>query len=419
MRPRAIDLFAGVGGFSLGLEQAGFDVVAAVEKDPVHAITHQYNFPSAATLCRDLSKVEPEDILQACALDVGELDLLAGGPPCQGFSTMGHRETTDARNSLVFEFLRMVEGLRPHYFVMENVEGLVQGEMGSFVGHLLESFKDAGYSVRFPIQVLNASAFGVPQSRKRVFLVGSRRGFRQPEYPKATGAPAPTVEDAIGDLPPIEDYVRLFSTDMLEPRYGVGSAYALCLRGEAIDPNDFSIPRKRPKLVTGFRRARHTPETRARFRATKQGTVEPVSRFMRLAWDGLAPTLRAGSGSDRGSFSAPRPIHPEKSRCICVREAARLHGFPDWFGFHTTIWHGFRQVGNSVPPPLARAVGSEVLQAIGLTPSRVTIEQELGTAEWLRLPVSQARERLAKPVGSKRGTVIPAPASSEKVQIPA
>lgn len=394
MRPRAIDLFAGVGGFSLGLEQAGFDVVAAVEKDPVHALAHKYNFPETTTICADLASLTPKDLLSRAGLKVGELDLLAGGPPCQGFSLMGRRDAGDARNSLIFDFMRMVAAVRPRYFVMENVEGLVQGEMSGMVGQLLEAFEDSGYAVRFPIRIMNATNYGVPQNRKRVFLLGARKGLRQPKYPEASASSTPTVSDAIGDLPALEGYPRLFSSDLLKPRYAEGSAYARVLRGDAPDATDFSRPRTSHDEITGFRRARHTPEVKARFRSTSQGKVEPISRFLRLDFDGQAPTLRAGSGRERGSYSAPRPIHPSRSRCISVREAARLHGFPDWFGFHTTIWHGFRQVGNSVPPPLARVVGSAIIQALDESPKRPTEKLKLGERRWLTLSEALARKEL-------------------------
>jgi len=117
-------------------------------------------------------------------------------------------------------------------------------------------------------------------------------------------------------------------------------------------------------MLTGCQRCDHNPDIVRRFQATNPGTLEPISRFQRLHLDRLAPTLRAGTGKDKGSFTAARPIHPTQARCITVREAARLHSFPDWFQFHPTQWHGFRQVGNSVPPNLANAVAARVAHAL-------------------------------------------------------
>lgn len=419
VRPRAIDLFSGVGGFSLGLEQAGFDVLAAVERDPVHALAHHYNFPGTATICADMSALMPKALLDSVDLEPDELDLLVGGPPCQGFSMIGPRKSWDTRNSLIFDFVRMVRGVRPKYFIMENVEGLVRGDMAGMVGELLEAFEACGYNVKSPIQILNAANYGVPQVRKRVFFVGARRGQRLPDYPQAVTTHTPTVRQAIGDLPSLESYRRLLRTDVLEPAYGAGSAYARVLRGGTSDPTDYSRPRNSCEIVTGFRRARHSATVRSRFGRTEMGAKEPISQFQRLSWDGQSTTLRAGSGREHGSFSAARPIHPEIPRCICVREAARLHSFPDWFGLHTTIWHGFRQVGNSVPPRLARVVAAEILKALGRSPSRVSEKIALGDPKWLRLPEKLARKELTSIALRKIATARLKPQTDARIPITA
>ena len=136
--------------------------------------------------------------------------------------------------------------------------------------------------------------------------------------------------------------------------------------GEILDNSDLGEDRSNSDgPLKNSQRTRHLPNTRRRFSRTPNGTFEPISRFYRLSYDGIAHTLRAGTGPDRGSHTAPRPIHPEEPRCITVREAARLHSFPDWFVFDRTIWHGFMQVGNSVPPLMARAVAIEIMNAVG------------------------------------------------------
>jgi DNA (cytosine-5)-methyltransferase 1 len=181
-----VDLFSGAGGLSLGAEQAGFDVLAAMEYDPVHAAAHAYNFPKTAVVCRDARKVSGEDIREAAtegwrlhrrrgAWD-GKLDAVFGGPPCQGFSVGGLGERDDERNRLVFDFARLVGELRPRYFVMENVPGMqgAQGEDGPLLDELREALKAAGYAVADP-WVLNACFAGVPQDRRRLFLAGARR----------------------------------------------------------------------------------------------------------------------------------------------------------------------------------------------------------------------------------------------------
>ena len=397
-RPVAIDLFAGAGGLALGFEQAGFDIAAALEFDPIHAAAHKHNFPDAAVVCADIRSVSGDDIRKAAGLGRRPIDVVVGGPPCQGFSLIGHRVLEDPRNSLVFHFYRLVAELKPRIFVMENVPGMATGSHTELLRELIQRFQDSGYRVRLPYRILNAADYGVPQDRRRVFLLGARSDARLPDYPepatlwngrRANGAPplplgnlkpGPTVIEAIGDLPEIEEYDELFEKDELARRITGGSRYARILRGELRDPGDFSYPRKRDrKILTGCRRAQHTDLSRGRFSSTEPGETEPVSRFYRLPSDGVCNTLRAGTASDRGAFSAPRPIHPTRSRCISVREAARLHSFPDWFRFHTTIWHGFRQIGNSVPPLLGRAVGASVMGALGLKPHKPELELALGS----------------------------------------
>jgi DNA (cytosine-5)-methyltransferase 1 len=137
--------------------------------------------------------------------------------------------------------------------------------------------------------------------------------------------------------------------------------------------------------------------SRRRFAATAHGDTEPVSRFLKLDPDGVSNTLRAGTASDRGAFTSPRPIHPYSPRCITVREAARLHSYPDWFRFHVTKWHGFRQIGNSVPPLLARAVAAQVREALDATPSRPSAAQSLGDHALLRLDMTEAASRYDVP----------------------
>jgi DNA (cytosine-5)-methyltransferase 1 len=261
-----------------------------------------------------------------------------------------------------------------------------------------------------PYRLLNAAQFGVPQDRRRLILLGARRDTKIPEYPqpscislgrRSNGRElelglglscGPNVWDAISDLPDIEDFEELASTDVLLKSLSGGSTYARTLRGELADPADYSYPRSYdPNRLTGCLRAQHTRQSRRRFATTTPGTTEPVSRFFRLAALGLCNTLRAGTATDRGAFTSPRPIHPCYDRCISVREAARLHSYPDWFRFHRTIWHGFRQIGNSVPPLLARAIGASVLRtSLGLKPHKPSGQMALGDDSLASLNMRQA-----------------------------
>jgi DNA (cytosine-5)-methyltransferase 1 len=413
-------LFAGAGGLSLGLEQAGFDVVASVEYDAVHAAVHEFNFPLTRVVCRDVSKICPEDLRVAAAEGRSlhghagrwneEIDLIAGGPPCQGFSLMGKRLVDDPRNRLVFHFFRLVKELRPRYFLMENVPGMRIGGHNSILERLIHEFESERYRVVRPVEILNAADFGVPQSRSRVILLGAREDQALPRYPQPSstsrrGRPrfgdvplGPSIQDAIGDLPNLDDFAELLRTDEVElPKNVVrrseraASEFARRMRGIERDPRDRSHRRIWDSArLTSSMRTRHTEISTERFAATVPGNVEPVSRFLRLDPMGISNTLRAGTGSERGAFTSPRPIHPSMPRVISVREAARIHSFPDWFRFHRTKWHGFRQIGNAVAPLLGRAVGASIIDALGLDPPVPAEAVALGDARLLQLSMTEA-----------------------------
>lgn len=409
-RPICVDLFAGVGGLALGFEQAGFDVVAAVEYDPIHAAVHQLNFPESAVICSDIRRVTGTALREAAGIGRRTVDTVIGGPPCQGFSLIGHRVIDDPRNELVFHFLRLVDELRPRTFMFENVAGMATGQHHRLLDELITGFQAIGYKVRLPYRILNTTRYGVPQDRRRLILLGARKDTLLPEYPAEVTVSrgkrdpmhgmlpmdlklpfGPTVNDALRDLPDIERFPELVDGDVLEYALNGGSDYALRLRGALRDPGDLSYPRRHsPTRITGCQRANHTAESRRRFRATEPGTTEPTSRFFRLPPRGVCNTLRAGSGSERGAFTSPRPIHPTYARCISVREAARLHSYPDWFRFHRTIWHGFRQIGNSVPPLLARVIAKSIITALGAHPRKPRCTVELGDEGLAALTMTEA-----------------------------
>jgi DNA (cytosine-5)-methyltransferase 1 len=363
-RPIAVDLFCGAGGMSLGFEQAGFRVACAIDDDALNTGVYRMNFPDCHTFTADVRDLSGDELRRRGRLGGSEIDVLFGGPPCQGFSYGGRQLNDDPRNDLLGEFARLVRELQPRYFVVENVQGLVK-EGGKLVEPFVRRARRAGYSVLKPIRDLDARSFGVPQRRRRVFILGWRRGEAPAAYPEPIMAPLPTVWDAIGDLPEVDDVEYLLHDDVYRGLLGPPSWYAAILRGELPDPSDRSlrIPHQVDGL-SGCQRTVHAPDTVARFAAVPPGGQESISRFFRLAKDGVAPTLRAGTGPSHGSYTAPRPIHPLRPRCITVREAARLHSLPDWFGFQPTKWHGFRQVGNAVPPRLSRAVGERVKVAL-------------------------------------------------------
>ncbi len=388
-RPIGIDLFAGAGGLSLGFEQAGFDVVAAVELDPIHSAIHEFNFPRCATICRSVVGLTGDELRDIAGLGQKEVDVVFGGAPCQGFSMIGKRAFDDPRNHLVTEFARLVSEIDPKYFVFENVKGLTVGRHKQFLQELIDLFESKGYDVRKRYEVLNAAHYGVPQDRKRLFLMGARKGLPLPAYP--TKGKVVTVAEAFADLPEVDEILELLEGDSATVRFGNPSEYGKVLRGIVADTDDFSYPRKwNPEVLTSSMRTEHSAKSKRRFRSTENGKTEPVSRYLKLDPDGVSNTLRAGTASDRGAFTSPRPIHPHSDRVITVREAARLHSYPDWFRFHVTKWHGFRQIGNSVPPLLGRAVASEVRKALKASCSRPKAAMALGDEKLLRFDMSKA-----------------------------
>lgn len=406
-RPIGIDLFAGAGGMSLGFEQAGFDIRAAIDIDPIHCAVHKFNFPDCTVIPRSVAGLSADQVRSASGLASGDrVDVVFGGPPCQGFSMIGHRAFEDPRNHLVLEFVRLVAELDASYFVFENVKGLTVGRHRSFLEELVKAFRAQGYEVRLPWQVFDAARFGVPQHRERLILIGAKRGLAIPEYPVPRTTPAdetgardphdphtgPTARDALGDLPNADSFGALEASDKVAAvRYAKPSRYAAELRCLENEAWHFGYSRKwDPSVLTSSWRTDHTEISRRRFAETIPGSTEPISRFYKLHADGLSNTLRAGTDGTRGAFTSPRPIHYEFNRCVTVREMARLHGFPDWFRLHWTKWHGARQIGNAVPPPLARAVASGIVRTMGIEPHHPREVVPLGEEELLYATISDA-----------------------------
>lgn len=404
MRPIGIDLFAGAGGFSLGFEQAGFDIAAAIEIDPIHCATHKYNFPNTAIIPYPIESLSGKKIRKYSGIGESEIDCVFGGAPCQGFSLIGHRALDDPRNQLVRDFVRVVVELNARTFVFENVKGLTLGKHRAFLDELVEEFYSLGYELRVPWQVLNAGHFDTPQSRERLILFGAKKGETLPNYPlhttnisgknpKIEHLPfGPTCIDAIGDLPDVDQIEAFSESDSaIFSEFGEPSSYATKLRCFSKSSWYFGYEREWAReMLTSSARTEHTPNSRRRFRNTKPGKVEPISRYFRLCKNGVSNTLRAGTDRSRGSFTSPRPVHYKYDRCITVREMARLHGFPDWFRFNVTKWHGARQIGNSVPPPLAREIAGSVMKALGISPCLPEMSVRLGDPTLLSLGLTQA-----------------------------
>lgn len=315
-RPIAVDLFAGAGGMTFGFERAGFDVLAAVELDPIHCATHEFNFPFWSILCASVTDLTGDEIRRRSAIGDRDIDVVFGGPPCQGFSMIGKRALDDARNNLMFHFVRLVSELKPKFLVIENVQGLTVGLHKQLLLEVIEELKLLRYEVADPYRVLNAADYGVPQNRRRLFVLGCRKGFKLSKYPQPTTQhvkggfsllegllPSPTVWDAIGDLPSVEKYPELWASDAVRAEFGKPSDYAARLRGMKASESDFSYKRKYDsKLLTASLLTEHTELSMRRFTDTSFGDTEPVSRFFKLDPKGICNTIRAGTPSNQRSL---------------------------------------------------------------------------------------------------------------------
>ncbi|TAL28384.1 MAG: DNA cytosine methyltransferase [Alphaproteobacteria bacterium] len=355
---KIIDLFSGCGGFSLGAHLAGFKSILAVDIDKTLSSSYSLNFPNSKLFHANLASVRTETLLKQ--IDNQKVFGLIGGPPCQGFSMMGKRDANDPRNELIRHYFRHVMNIQPAFFVMENVPGLLSGAMRKKLETQLKTVSE-DYTIIGPV-TLSASQLGAPTSRERVVVIGydSRQfhSFSDADILKLAAEKNPTVEDAINDLPlPVDCDEDNYGWAKIDGRRKV-SAYAAEAR--LPPPADcgwkMALDKLNKGFISGFMNTVHSSEIQKRYNKIKQGQRDEISKAVKLKWDGQCPTLRAGTGSDKGSYQAVRPLHPEQGRVITVREAARLQGFPDWFTFHSTKWHSFRMIGNSVSPYLSKGV---------------------------------------------------------------
>jgi DNA (cytosine-5)-methyltransferase 1 len=292
----------------------------------------------------------------------GDLTGIIGGPPCQGFSDIGKKDRDDPRNKLFPEFFRIVAEARPKFFLAENVPRIMHNANSDILSRAF-SYVKAEYDILTDLSI-NACDYGAPTTRTRRFFFGSLKDEMEPL--KATDFKPPSniekilVKDALIGLPEkidptwqnedqswqiVKDYNNGYFASRLKGHKPVGM-------GDPVALKRF----KKENLVSGCLGTAHTKEVVKRFEQTKPGKREQVSRTIRLDPDGFCPTLRAGTGPDHGSHQSLRPIHPTENRVITPREAARLQGFPDWFQFHPTKWHSFRQIGNSVSPIVAERI---------------------------------------------------------------
>ena len=341
---KVLDLFSGCGGLSLGFMQAGYDVVAAVDNWPDAINTFKHNHPNAKGIILDLGNFNPKKFSE----DIGGIDVIVGGPPCQGFSISGKRNPKDPRNQLYSGFVALVKCLKPKAFVMENVPNLIAMANGKILNKIKRDFKKLGYYLSY--QVLLASDYGVPQNRKRVFFVGlkSRENFSFPVGTHTQPHMKVTTKQAISDLPEktlINGSSYPFaSNDEYQKKIKVGSSAIYNHETTKHDSKTTTII----SMVPDGCNYKSLPE---KYKHTRKVNIA----WTRFASNKPSPTIDTGH---RHHF------HYKYNRVPTVRESARLQSFPDNFIFLGTKTSQYKQVGNAVPPMLAKVIAEQLKRVI-------------------------------------------------------
>lgn len=392
-RRTCIDLFAGAGGLSTGLEWAGFDILFANEIMPAYAESLINNHLKTEVYVDDIRLISPGTIRKSLGIAKGELDLLAGGPPCQGFSINApSRSSEDERNHLFLNYLSFVKEFKPKIVMIENVPGMVSFSSGETVRSILQSLLDLGY--RADVRVLYAPHYGIPQMRWRTIFLATRLDippqslFPVPshvikgrpnfttkldgktlifsdDYIKKNAQHAfTTVSDAIDDLPAIKNGGGDLVTKYNQP---ATSSYQKYLRLNSVDLFNHQCARLGPINVARMHHIpsggswRDIPHQLLPAGMQRARRSDHTKRYGRLSADGIASTILTKCDPHWGAY-----IHPTQDRVLSVREAARLQSFPDRVKFFGSVTEQYEQVGNAVPPLFARAIGEQVQNVLKL-----------------------------------------------------
>ena len=350
MKPTVIDLFAGVGGLSLGFEMEGFDILLANEFDQSIATAYRENHKSTNVVVGDITSL---DLSKVFGEYVNKIDVVIGGPPCQGFSQKGKRKTiNDERNFLFKHYVEVVKFVKPKYFVMENVPNLLTAEKGFFLNEIKGLFKGYGYSIRYG--VLNAADYGVPQNRRRAIIIGKYLAT-PPELPLPCKQKV-TIWDAISDLAYLESGEGEFEQ---EYRNSPKSDYEKKMRkGSKILYNHMATKHS----ALALERLSLIPPNAGKEVLPKEHITKSVysGTWSRMKQNDVAVTITTRFDTpSSGKFT-----HPFLNRAITVREAARLQSFPDTFKFIGSKMSQMKQVGNAVPPLLARKIARVIMNDI-------------------------------------------------------
>lgn len=343
------ELFSGAGGMSLGATMAGVKIKIAVEIDKCYADTFSHNHPDTRVILNDVRNIE--------SIDTGTEKtpkVLFGGPPCQGFSksNLRTRNSNNPNNWLFTEFIRLAKGWKPDWVIIENVKGLAGTEKGKFLNSILNGLNEIGYHTSY--KVLNALHYGIPQNRERLFIVGSKKKVEF-IFPESRSVEYITVQQALSDLPSLTNGSK---DGILNYKSSAKSAYAQLIRGNLSTSANHGVSRNKDHIIERYDYIpqggnwKNVPDK-------LMTTYKDASRchtgiYHRLAENKPSVVI--------GNYRKNMLIHPNENRGLSVREAARLQSFPDWFEFKGNLCSQQQQVGNAVPPYLAKVVFDQILR---------------------------------------------------------
>lgn len=369
----AVDLFCGCGGISVGLKNAGFNVLAGIDIEKKYLASYKHNFPNAKALNTDITKVSPYEFMDELGISKGELDLLVGGPPCQGFSKNVPRKNRfleDPKNLLVKSFLDYCEALQPKMILMENVAEMKNGFDEIYSDEVVSRLEEQGYTITST--VLNSADYGVPQRRRRAFFLANRLGITF-KIPTPTHTKNTNSELKLNSLFENEKHVSVW--EAISDLPSVEHGYGLEITNYASEPKSSyqEMMRKNQKVVKNHVARKLAPKQYERLASIKAGQGHNdlpehlktkggySGAYGRLTWDMIAPTItrwvfHPGSG---------RWGHPEDIRTLTIREAARIQSFPDDYEFVGSYTDQSGQIGNAVPPRLAYIVISSMCNQLG------------------------------------------------------
>lgn len=351
MKPIGIDIFSGAGGLSLGAQWAGIQIKTAIENNYSAAKTYKRNHNNTNVICEDIRKLNALDFVNK----EEPIFIIMGGPPCQGFSLSNtiNRNMENPKNFLFREFVRFVRDIRPEWFLFENVWGFAQMEHGHFETMVQKIFEDLQYKVE--PKVLSAEKYGVPQKRTRFFMVGNRVGIDF-EFPKPTVEHIVTVKEAISDLPPLKNGDCIESAHYSTPK-SKASNYAKEMRKGSLRATQNYVSKNNDLVIERY----HHIQPGENWRAIPDFLMTNYADKKRCH-SGIYKRLKEDAPSVViSNYRKSMLIHPTQDRGISVREAARLQSFPDTFMFEGPISHIQQQIGNAVPPLLAKAVFGKIL----------------------------------------------------------